>query len=44
MKSQKNWNLMYVVGNPKIFTKVTANASNPLKRSEAIEAAEQLIQ
>lgn len=33
---------MYVAGNPKMFTKVTANASNPLKRSEAIEAAEQI--
>ena len=42
MKTQKLWNLMYVAGNPKIFTKVIANASNPLKRSEAVAAAEQL--
>ena len=42
MKTQKIWNLMYVAGNPKIFTKVIANASNPMKRSEAVAAAEQL--
>ncbi len=33
MGPQKIWNLMYVVGNPKIFTKIVANASNPMKRS-----------
>lgn len=42
MRTQKIWNLMYVAGNPKMFTKVIANASNPLKRSEAVEAAEQI--
>lgn len=42
MKTQKIWNIMYVAGNPKIFTKVIANASNPLRRSEAIEAAKQI--
>lgn len=35
---------MYVVGNPNIFKKVTANADNPMKRSEAVAAAKQLSQ
>ena len=44
MKTQKIWNLMYVAGNPKIFTKVIANSSNPMKRSESVTAAERLSQ
>ena len=31
---------MYVIGNPAMFTKVTANAYNPVLRSVALEAAE----
>lgn len=30
---------MYVVGNPKMFSKVTANADNPLPRGEALAGA-----
>lgn len=37
--SVKNWNLMYVAGNPEMFSKVISNASNPLRRSEALENA-----
>jgi hypothetical protein len=40
--SKPVWSLMYVAGNPAMFTKVTANASNPLSRAEAIEGAEKL--
>ena len=32
----KVWNLMYVAGNPAMFTRVTANADNPMKRAEAL--------
>lgn len=38
----KNWNLMYVAGNPDIRTKVISNASNPIKRSEALAGAEKI--
>jgi len=38
-KTQKVWNLMYVAGNPEMFSKVRANASNPLKRSDALASA-----
>jgi hypothetical protein len=37
-----NWNLMYVVGNPETRFKVTSDASNPQKRSKAIEGANKL--
>jgi hypothetical protein len=36
----KVWNLMYVAGNPAMFTRVTANADNPMKRAEALAGAE----
>jgi hypothetical protein len=42
MASQNNWNIMYVVGNPETRKKVTSDASNPLKRSVALEGAEKL--
>ncbi|MGJ7524024.1 hypothetical protein ACSFA0_26410 [Variovorax sp. LT1P1] len=38
--STKVWNLLYVPGNPKIFTNVTSNAGNPISRKEALEGAE----
>lgn len=38
--SKKVWNFMYVVGNPAMFSRVTANADNPLSRAEALAAAE----
>ena len=44
MASKKIWNLRYVAGNPEIFSKVTSCASNPMLRSEAIEAAKTLHQ
>lgn len=37
--SKKIWNLMYVVGNPRMFDRVTANADNPCSRAEALEGA-----
>lgn len=40
MSKKKIWNICYVVGNPKIFSKVTEDAGNPMTRSEAIEGAE----
>lgn len=42
MATQKIWNVMYVAGNPGIRSKVTANASNPMKRSEALTAAKRV--
>ncbi len=39
MTTQKVWNLQYVVGNPKMFSRVTTGAGSPMKRSEAIEGA-----
>jgi hypothetical protein len=42
MVTQKIWNLMYVAGNPGIRSKVSANASNPMKRAEALAAAERV--
>lgn len=39
---EKVYNLIYVVGNPAIFTKHTSNASNPLGWTEALEGAEKL--
>ena len=36
------WNLKYIAGNPEMFTKVRNNASNPMKRSEALAAAEKI--
>lgn len=40
--SKKVWNLMYVAGNPAMFTKVTANADNPLTRAEALARGEKI--
>lgn len=40
--SKRVWNLMYVVGNPTMFTNVTSNAGNPLPRAEAIAGAERI--
>lgn len=38
--SKKIWNLKYVVGNPAIFSHVTACADNPMSRAEALASAE----
>ena len=38
--SKKIWNLKYVVGNPAIFSHVTACADNPMSRAEALSSAE----
>lgn len=40
--SKKVWNLMYVAGNPAMFSRVTANAGNPMSRADALEAAEKV--
>lgn len=37
--AKKIWDLKYVVGNPKMHSRVTANADNPMSRSEALAAA-----
>ena len=37
--SKKTWNLMFVVGNPKMFANVTANADNPCTKQQALEGA-----
>ena len=41
--SKKVWNLMYVVGNPTMFRRVTAAADNPQPRAKALEGA-QIVQ
>lgn len=33
---------MYVVGNPAMFSRVTASADNPMSRSDALAAAEKV--
>lgn len=38
----KNWNLNYIVGNPETRKKVTSDASNPMKRSNALDGAKKL--
>lgn len=40
MSKHKVWSLQYVVGNPKIFTKVTTAAGCPMSRSEALAGAQ----
>ena len=40
--SKKVWNLMYVAGNPAMFSRVTANADNPMSRADALSAAEKV--
>ena len=40
--SKRVWDLKYVAGNPGIFFKVRSDSSNPMKRSEALEAAGRL--
>ena len=33
------WNLMYVAGNPSMFSRVTSAADNPMSRAKAMECA-----
>lgn len=40
--TQKVWNLQYVAGNPSMFSRVTTAAGSPMKRSEALEGAENI--
>jgi len=40
--ARKIWNLMYVVGNPAMFTRITACADNPMPRAEALASAEKV--
>lgn len=40
MASKKIWNLLYVVGDPAIFSRVTASADNPMSRAKALAKAE----
>lgn len=40
--TNKVWNLMYVVGNPAMFTRVTACADNPMQRTEALSSGHKL--
>lgn len=36
--SKRVWNLMYVAGNPAMFTRVICNADNPMSRADALKA------
>lgn len=40
--SKRVWNLMYVAGNPAMFTRVISNADNPMSRADALKAAEKV--
>lgn len=40
--SKKIWNLFYVVGNPAMFSRVTACADNPMMRGEALACAQKI--
>lgn len=40
MATNKIWNLMYVVGNPAMHSRVTACADNPMSRAQALSSAE----
>lgn len=40
--SKKVWNLLYVAGNPALFTRITKDATSPLSRAEALTAAEKV--
>lgn len=40
--STRVWNLMYVAGNPAVFSKATSSSSNPMRRGEAMEGAVQV--
>ena len=42
MSTNKVWNLLYVVGNPAMFKRVTACADNPQRRADALAGAERL--
>lgn len=35
---------MYIAGNPKMFSKVRSDASNPLRRSEALAGAKKIAE
>ena len=35
--SKRVWNIRYVVGNPKMFSRVTTDASSPMRRGLAME-------
>jgi hypothetical protein len=39
MATQKCWTLKYVVGNPKMFSRVTTDDSSPGRRSEVLADA-----
>lgn len=40
--AKKIWNVMFVAGNPQMFTKVLSEASNPHSRSEALADSEKV--
>lgn len=42
MMSKKVWNLMYVAGNPAMFSRVTSCTENPMPRADAIAGAEKI--
>lgn len=42
VRTQNNWELKYVAGNPETRFSVTSDAQNPMRRSKAVEAAERL--
>lgn len=40
MANKKIWNLLYVVGDPAMSSRVTASADNPMSRADALAKAE----
>ncbi len=44
MSTNKVWNLMYVVGNPAMFSRVTSCADNPQRRADAMAGATKLAE
>ena len=43
MATTKVWNLQYVVGNPKMFSKVITSADSPMTKTKALEEAHRMV-
>lgn len=43
MSKQKVWNVKYVAGNPKVYSRVTTAAGGPYRRGEAVDYALSII-
>jgi hypothetical protein len=42
MAKQKIWNVYFVAGNPRMFEKVRSVPDNPMRKSDALEAASKI--